>query len=121
MERIVPKVWGEEHWIVNRDEYCGKKLLLKKGMRCSLHLHPVKDETFHLESGSVLLELSGEQHRMRPGDTIHIPTGAWHRFSGIDDSVILEFSTRHRDEDVERREVSGPIPPETLRKLQAGS
>jgi len=58
---------------------------------------------------------------MKPGDTIHIPTGAWHRFSGIDDSVILEFSTRHRDEDVERREDSGPIPPDLLNELQSSS
>ena len=34
----VEKVWGEEHWIVNRD-YCGKKMVLNKGFRCSLHFH----------------------------------------------------------------------------------
>jgi hypothetical protein len=41
---VVPKSWGEEHWIVN-GEYCGKKLVLKKGHRCSLHYHKVKDST----------------------------------------------------------------------------
>ena len=31
---IHPKVWGEEHWIVN-ERYCGKKLVLRQGYRCS--------------------------------------------------------------------------------------
>ncbi len=66
MEQIVKKQWGEEHWIVNR-EYCGKKLLLKKGFRCSIHQHPVKDETFHLQSGLVYLEVAGEGRILRPG------------------------------------------------------
>ena len=53
---IYPKVWGEEHWIVNK-EYCGKKLVLKKGFRCSMHFHKIKDETFYVISGKVLIEL----------------------------------------------------------------
>jgi hypothetical protein len=27
--KVVEKVWGKEHWIVN-NEYCGKLLILKK-------------------------------------------------------------------------------------------
>jgi mannose-6-phosphate isomerase-like protein (cupin superfamily) len=113
MERIVPKEWGEEHWIVNR-EYCGKKLLLRKGRRCSMHLH----ETFHLESGCVWLELAGKGHLLRPGDTMHIPSGTPHRFSGLEESVILEFSTHHEDGDVVRHEASGPIPETLFRDLR---
>ncbi len=113
MERTVPKVWGEEHWIVNRD-YCGKKLILKKGFRCSMHRHPIKDETFHLDTGSVFLELGEKEHILSPGDSVHIPTGSWHRFTGLEESVILEFSTHHEDDDCERRTESGPVPPEEL-------
>ncbi|MGQ0613048.1 MAG: cupin domain-containing protein [Planctomycetaceae bacterium] len=109
MERVVAKEWGEEHWIVNR-EYCGKKLLLKRGYRCSLHRHPVKDETFHLESGSVYLEVGGREHFLGPGDTVHIPTGTPHRFTGLEGSVILEFSTHHEDDDCLRDEPSGAVP-----------
>jgi len=117
MERVVRKEWGEEHWIVNRD-YCGKKLLLRRGYRCSIHSHPVKDETFHLESGLVYLELGGEGRVLRPGDTVHIPPRTPHRFSGLEESVILEFSTHHEDEDCVREEPSGPIPPDVLAKLE---
>jgi quercetin dioxygenase-like cupin family protein len=121
MERIVRKEWGEEHWIVNR-EYCGKKLLLKKGFRCSIHQHPVKDETFHVESGLVWLEVAGEGRFLRPGDSFHLPPRTPHRFSGIEDSVIYEFSTHHEDEDCQRDEPSGPIPDDVFRALcaQAG-
>ena len=118
MEQIVEKVWGEEHWIVNR-EYCGKKLLLKKGFRCSIHQHPIKDETFFLESGLVYLEVEGEGRFLRPGDTVHLPPCTPHRFSGIEESVILEFSTRHEDEDCVRDAPSGPIPPEEFERLLA--
>jgi len=118
MEQIVEKVWGEEHWIVNR-EYCGKKLLLKKGFRCSTHQHPIKDETFFLESGLVYLEVEGEGRFLRPGDTVHLPPRTPHRFSGVEESVILEFSTRHDDEDCIRDAPSGPIPPEEFARLKA--
>jgi uncharacterized cupin superfamily protein len=117
MERVVPKEWGEEHWIVNR-AYCGKKLLLRRGFRCSLHLHPVKDETFHVEQGAVYLELGGVEHFLRPGDTLHIPTGTKHRFTGLEESVILEVSTRHEDADVVRFEPSGPVPAPLLADLR---
>lgn len=106
----VPKVWGEEHWIVNRD-YCGKKLILKRGFRCSMHLHKNKDETFYVISGKVFLELEGRSRVMGPGDHQHVPQGAAHRFWGIEDAEIIEFSTHHEDEDSYRvpGQESGPF------------
>ena len=111
---FVEKVWGHEEWIVNNDKYCGKKLFLKKGFRCSMHHHKVKDETFYIASGSVLLEteFEGKQDSriMHPGEISHIKIGMWHRFSGLQDSEIIEFSTFHMDSDSYRREISGAIP-----------
>ncbi len=104
----VPKEWGEEHWIVNR-QYCGKKLVLRRGWRCSLHYHRVKDEVFYLIKGRVLLEVDGNEHVMVPGDHHHIPPKTVHRFSGLEDSEIIEFSTHHEDEDSYRLEKSGPF------------
>ena len=100
--KIISKVWGEEHWIVNNDKYCGKKLILKKGFRCSIHHHKIKDETFYIIKGEVLMELGEncEKRRvMKPGDSIHIHPNLWHRFTGIEDSEIIEFSTKHMEED----------------------
>jgi quercetin dioxygenase-like cupin family protein len=114
----VPKVWGEEHWIVNR-EYCGKKLVLRKGWRCSLHYHKTKDEVFYVIRGKVLLESGADWLVMTPGDHHHVPPGTVHRFSGIEDSEIIEFSTHHEEADSYRIEPSGPFDPAEARARKA--
>ena len=40
----VSKGWGYEDWLVNKPDYCGKVLFLKKGKRLSWHYHKLKDE-----------------------------------------------------------------------------
>jgi len=115
---FVEKVWGHEEWIVNNDKYCGKKMVLKKGFRCSLHKHKLKDETFYVASGKVLLEMEEDgkssQRILMPGDVQHIKIGLWHRFTGLADSEIFEFSTFHRENDSYRREMSGAVDLEVL-------
>lgn len=35
-----PKTWGKELWIANSSKYCGKKLIIEKGKKCSaIHYH----------------------------------------------------------------------------------
>ena len=106
--RIVPKVWGEEHWLVNRD-YCGKRLLLREGHRCSLHHHLRKHETFYVQSGLIYLELGEESMLLEPGEIVTIEPGVPHRFTGIVASEIIEFSTHHDDEDSYRTTQSGQL------------
>ena len=109
----VQKAWGKETWIVNRD-YCGKKLVLKKGFRCSIHYHKKKDETFYIIKGKVLMETDGKKQTMLPGDSIHITPMLKHRFTGLENSEIMEFSTHHEDEDSYRVEESGKVDLKTL-------
>src|SRR3989338_8144132 len=109
----VPKVWGKEVWIVNKD-YCGKKLVLNKGYRCSIHHHKIKDETFYIIKGKVLLEANNKSAIMLPGDSILIEPKTKHRFTGLEDSEIIEFSTHHEDSDSYRDELSGKINLDTL-------
>ena len=106
--KIVPKVWGEERWIVNRD-YCGKLLILRKGFRCSMHHHKNKDETFYINKGKVLMESGGKKMIMKPGDALLIEPNNTHRFTGLEDSEIVEFSTYHEDSDSYRDELSGEV------------
>lgn len=109
----VPKIWGHEEWIVNNDKYCGKKLVLKKGYKCSLHYHKIKDETFYVLSGKILLELEYREVKktrvMEAGEIASIAPLMVHRFSGLENSVIIEFSTYHMEEDSYRIESSGLI------------
>lgn len=106
MIKLVEKKWGSEEWIVNR-EYCGKFLNIKKGFKCSLHKHLIKNETFYLLEGKVFMEIDGTTIIMIPGDTVIIEPDQKHRFTGIEDSKILEISTHHEDSDSYRDEESG--------------
>ncbi len=104
----VKKEWGKEIWIVNRD-YCGKKLILNKGFRCSMHYHKNKDETFYISKGKVLMETNNKKQIMLPGNSILIEPNTKHRFTGLEDSEIMEFSTHHEDSDSYRDEISGKV------------
>jgi quercetin dioxygenase-like cupin family protein len=103
------KLWGSEDWIVNRHDYCGKFLRLRQGWQCSLHYHPVKAETFYLLSGRVRFELGQGVFELNPGESITVEPRVAHRFAGLEDSVIVEFSTFHSDDDVVRLEPSCEI------------
>lgn len=112
------KVWGEEHWIVNTPEYCGKKLVLKRGFRCSIHYHKLKHETFYVQSGKVFMEVNGESFFMNPGDSVVINRGDIHRFTGIDQlNEIFEFSTQHFEDDSYRLAESGQVSEEDTDKI----
>jgi len=113
--KIVPKIWGEEHWIINNEKYCGKKLILKKGFRGSMHKHKIKEETFYIQSGRVLMELEDKKWIMQKGDIQHLTPGDWHRFTGLEDSEMFEFSTQHQDEDTYRKTESEKINLDELR------
>jgi len=114
----VPKVWGHEIWMANTDSYCGKELILKKGKRCSLHEHKDKDETFYIQKGRILMEVGKEIKVMVKGDSVRISPGTKHRFSGLDDAIIIEISTHHEDSDSYRVEgqLSGDVPEEIMKK-----
>lgn len=106
---IHPKGWGREEWIVNNEKYCGKKMFLSKGKKCSIHFHKIKHETFYIEMGLIQLDLypngyPGELDRkvLKSGDVVPISIGVPHQFLGLEDSTFYEFSTRHLEEDSHR-------------------
>lgn len=102
--KFVPKGWGFEKWIVNNEEYCGKLLYLVKGKKCSWHYHILKDETFYIQSGKVLLKYSETdvpefEKILGPGDNFHIYRGLRHQIVALEDTELFEFSTQHFDTD----------------------
>ena len=109
----VDKVWGREEWIVNNPKYCGKKMMINKGYRCSMHYHKIKEESFYMLSGKIYLETSLEGVKnnkvLHPGDIVHIQPYELHRFTGLEDSEMMEFSTHHMDVDSYREELSGKV------------
>src|ERR1041384_3979360 len=105
-KQFVRKGWGYENIIVNKPLYCGKILHVDKGKRCSFHYHKLKDETFYILKGVILLEF-GETDNIDNIQTIqlefnqsfYINPGLRHRFTAREDSDILEISTEHFDDD----------------------
>lgn len=109
MTEFVDKAWGSELWMTNSEKYCGKILTLKKGYRCSLHCHKIKDETFYILDGKVLMEIGSQARTMKDGEVVHILPNMYHRFTGLEDSRIIEISTQHFDDDSYRKELSGKV------------
>jgi len=119
---FVPKGWGFEKWIVNTDLYCGKLLYFVKGKRCSIHYHKNKDETFYIQSGKIDLYFSDDIEKVEKirdhkspltsnpldvmervvltrGDNFYIPPGRAHQMIALEDTELIEFSTKHEDSD----------------------
>lgn len=118
------KGWGYEQWMANSELYCGKLLVVFAGLRCSIHYHKLKDETFYIQNGLVRMRvwendfdgwpkegeiilrddfpnmLYGEEFLMGPGDRLVIPPNTPHQFIGVSaETTIIEISTQHFEED----------------------
>lgn len=107
--RRVPKPWGHELIWADTDRYVGKILHVNAGHQLSLQYHHEKDETIHVQSGTLILMVD-EGHGLRerpmgPGETYHIAPGVRHRLVAQTDCDVLEASTPELD-DVVRLEDS---------------
>lgn len=100
--KIVPKLWGEEQYITNTSRYCAKFLHVQPHYVCSEHMHRVKDETFHVIAGEGVILVGGRVLSVTAGDTVHVPVRTYHCFATATGMTLLEISTHHSDEDVER-------------------
>jgi len=107
--QIYPKGWGYEKWIVNKEDYCGKLLHMIKGKKCSWHYHTLKDETFYLQEGKILLKYSedddinkAKEVVLNRGDKFHIYRGLRHQMFALEDTDLFEFSTQHFEHDSNR-------------------
>lgn len=102
---IVPKGWGEEEWIVNNQEYCGKILRFNKNKKCSLHYHINKHETFLCTKGKFLIEFGQTEDcistcTLSENESFEVERKLLHRMTGLDEvNELIEFSTHHEDSD----------------------
>lgn len=100
----VSKPWGWELWITNNDKYCGKLLFIKQGHRCSYHFHKVKDEVLYIQEGECEFSWADPEGEpvtevLPPGHAFHVTVEGPHQMEAIQDTLIIEFSTQHFDED----------------------
>jgi len=77
---------------INR-EYARKLIVQFPGQAHPIHYHKVKDESFHVLSGSVEMDVEGKKKMLYPGDTLWMPRGVWHGFRTDTGVVFEEIST----------------------------
>lgn len=87
-----------EFWIVNEEKagYCGKFLFVQDGQTCPYHYHNRKHETFFLVKGTLKLEIDGEEKMLDEGETLLLPPGTAHSFTGVGPTLLLEVSMPSR-------------------------
>jgi len=86
---------GETEFNINNNVehgYCGKFMFLFAGQTCPMHHHRIKHETFFIVKGKVRMELSGRIHTLNQGDLLIVDQLAKHKFTALEDSLILESS-----------------------------
>jgi mannose-6-phosphate isomerase-like protein (cupin superfamily) len=98
------KDWGYEDWLHNSKDYCGKILTVFQDKSSSWHYHKLKNETFYIQSGIILLEIIDNDicktYKMQKGDIFDISKGTKHRFTGLSKvAKVFEVSTQHFDDD----------------------
>ncbi|MBI1815536.1 MAG: cupin domain-containing protein [Deltaproteobacteria bacterium] len=101
--RRVDKPWGYELIWAHTERYVGKTLHIEKGSALSYQYHRQKDETIHVLSGRLQLEVAeGDEPRrvivLTPGESFRIHTGLRHRMIAIETCDVLEASTAELDD-----------------------
>lgn len=104
--RIVQKPWGYEEIWAETSSYVGKVLVINPGHRLSRQYHNLKEETFRVLSGTLILEIGAKEvlqtFILGPGDSFHCPPKTIHRMIcdiEEDEPVkVLEVSTNHLDD-----------------------
>jgi len=111
--RRVEKPWGHELIWAHTERYVGKLLHVKKGHKLSLQFHNKKDETIHVQSGTLCFVVDEGQglveKLMQPGESYHITPLTKHRMVAVTDCDILEVSTPELDDVVRLEDSYGRV------------
>lgn len=127
--KFLQKSWGFEYWLENNEMYCGKIIQVRQNQWSThggFHYHKIKDETFLVLSGTLILDLLQldliktpliashnmiasknnaswprvDRYYLKPLEYIRLYPGVLHRFSSLEQEVMfVEISTTHREDD----------------------
>jgi N-acetylneuraminate synthase len=84
--------------VINR-EYCKRLMVVLPGQKHPEQWHDVKDETYHILHGDLIVELDGKQFIHKGNDVITIPHGVRHSFWTKGGAVIEEVSSSYSPRD----------------------
>jgi mannose-6-phosphate isomerase-like protein (cupin superfamily) len=100
----VDKPWGYELIWAETDHYVGKLLFVKAGESLSLQFHRQKDESWLVHSGRARIEMAAPGEKLPQAEVVgagaafRIKPGTVHRVTGVEDTTIIEVSSRHLDD-----------------------
>ena len=93
------KKWGSFHQFAT-NEICTVKLLeIKKGESISYQFHRYRSEQWYVISGRILVTKGTETSILIPNTFTTIPVGEKHKLEALEDSIVLEISRGHFDEE----------------------
>jgi mannose-6-phosphate isomerase-like protein (cupin superfamily) len=97
------KYWGRIETIVSGD-VTAKRIFVRKGGQSSLEYHVEKSESYYIHTGllKVGLRIGRAENRsivMVAGQSYDVHPGVMHMRIGLEDTTILEVSTRDSDSD----------------------
>ncbi len=114
----IEKPWGFELIFAETEKYVGKILHIKKGESLSLQFHNFKDETIHIQNGSIRFQIGKFQETSEqkleeiiliPGQSFRITPKLVHRMIALEDTDILEVSTPELDDVVRLEDRYGRV------------
>jgi sialic acid synthase SpsE/quercetin dioxygenase-like cupin family protein len=84
--------------VVNR-AYCKKLIVVLPGQKHPAQYHKIKEETFHVLYGDLVLDLDGVSQTCSPGTGVLVARGVHHSFQSETGAVFEEISSTHITDD----------------------
>lgn len=106
------KVWGWTQRVFRNETVQVDRAFVRRGMRCSLHLHRHRSNTFFVESGRLLVRVHKDglvdEVTLSPGQQTTVRPGDKHEMEALDDAHVLEvYSVALGGEDIVRDNQGG--------------
>lgn len=84
--------------VINR-AYCKKVILLFPGQKNPAHFHKMKEETFQVLNGNMILTINGIDYYLISGELYTIEREMVHSFCSENGCIFEEISTTHNNND----------------------
>jgi len=91
------KIWGYTTEVFNKNNVSVSRLSIIKGSCCSKHLHKYKHNTFYIEEGKALIQEWKNDYNLldetilTKGQMCTIPPNTYHRFIGLENTIMYEI------------------------------
>ena len=108
MLEIGQRPWGKYYVLQDEENFKLKRIEVNPGQRLSYQYHFKRQEFWTVVQGEAVVKLEGEDHFLKYGESIFIPTGAKHRIENRGNEVLafieVQTGTYFGEDDIVRIE-----------------